>query len=460
MLPKTLRVWRSGRRLTVFLVVVALAATPAAGQLLAGTARADLTPPPGSSMYGYGARVGVSTGVHDHLWARALVLEQAATRVAVVSLDLGSFSRASTERVRALVADGAELDQVLLVASHTHSAPRADESFPDPSAPHIREIERRIAAAVVNAARSVRPATLRAGWGELSGCHNRRRVLPDGTVEMLWQNRSGEPTTPLDRQVGVITVDSESGESIATLVNFACHPVVLGPENLEISADYPGAMAAHLEAETGGLALFLPGAAGDTNPNWDKTAPQEGGFEQVELLGRRLADEVLRIRSALRSSPTATSRHPGGVATLDVDVQRVELEPRWDLEAPAVRAAFVERGQERLFDDYRDRFLAEHETEITALRLTPTIALAFFPGEFFVEHGLRLKRESLIENTLFVGYTNGELGYFPTIRAAAEGGYGADEATVVEVGAGERLVDLALIGLLRQSGRLTAVPSP
>ena len=79
-------------------------------------------------------------------------------------------------------------------------------------------------------------------------------------------------------------------------------------------------------------------------------------------------------------------------------------------------------------------------------------------GEFFVEHGLRFKEQAHLEHAFFVGYTNGELGYFPTIRAAGQGGYGATEGTVVEVGAGEKLVDLALVQLLRLSGRLSATP--
>ena len=87
------------------------------------------------------------------------------------------------------------------------------------------------------------------------------------------------------------------------------------------------------------------------------------------------------------------------------------------------------------------------------------LAIGFFPGEFFVEHGLRFKRESRVKDTVFAGYTNGALGYFPTIRAAAEGGYGATEATIVEVGAGERLVSRALIDLYSLLGKLPAVPT-
>jgi hypothetical protein len=108
--------------------------------------------------------------------------------------------------------------------------------------------------------------------------------------------------------------------------------------------------------------------------------------------------------------------------------------------------------------DYLERFEREGEAEVGLLRIGPDLALASFPGEFFVEHGLRLRRESLVADTLFVGYSNGHLGYFPTIRAAGGGGYGADSSTIVEVGAGERLVNRALVGLGYLSGRLRRAP--
>ena len=104
------------------------------------------------------------------------------------------------------------------------------------------------------------------------------------------------------------------------------------------------------------------------------------------------------------------------------------------------------------------RFGREGEAEVKTLLIGSDLALASFPGEFFVEHGIRLKRESLVANTLFVGYSNGHLGYFPTIKAAGQGGYGADSSTIVEVGAGERLVDRALVNLGYLTGRLRRTP--
>ena len=117
---------------------------------------------------------------------------------------------------------------------------------------------------------------------------------------MRWANREGKPTDPVDHTLGVIAIDGADGKPIATLVNFACHPVVLGPENLEISADYPGAMMAKVESAIGGQAMFVQGAAGDINPFWDKTAPADGGFEQMKKMGESVAAEVLRVRGLAR----------------------------------------------------------------------------------------------------------------------------------------------------------------
>ncbi len=90
----------------------------------------------------------------------------------------------------------------------------------------------------------------------------------------------------------------------------------------------------------------------------------------------------------------------------------------------------------------------EGEAEVVLRLIGPDLALASSPGEFFVEHGLRLKRESLVADTLFVGHSNGHLGYSPTIKAAGEGGYGADSSSIVEAGgkaspsSGPRIVGL------------------
>ncbi len=438
-------------RILISSSLVILFAIPShAVELQAGVAKSNITPPLGGSMYGYGARgSNVSAGVHDPIFAKAIVLSDGTKKLAVVTLDLGSMPRESTLNIRKLVQDATDIDTVLLVASHTHSAPSLVAGFPNQDSPYIGELESKIAEAIAAANDKLQPATIGVGWGRAEEGHNRRWVNDDGTVTMLWGNRERKPTKPLDYAVGVIAVDTPAGKPIATLVNFSCHPVVLGPENLLISADYPGAMMAQLENEVGGQAMFVQGAAGDINPFWDKTAPEDGAFEQVTKMGETIAKEVQRVRGEIAEWETDVR--------LDMARQEYELQQRWDFDDPDAKKS-ADPDFARIMQYYLDGFKRERNAEVNTVLIGSRIALATFPGEFFVEHGLHLKESSVIKNTFFVGYTNGAVGYFPTIRAAAEGGYGATSATVVEVGTGERLVNDALIRLHQQAGKLRALP--
>ncbi len=438
------------RYLMLAVAICGVTITTQADQLHVGVAKQNITPPLGGSMYGYGARgKNVSVGVHDPLFAKAIVLSDGERKLAIVTLDLGSMPQDSTLRIRKLVQQATEIETILLVASHTHSAPSFVADFPSKQSPYIDEVERKIAESIAAANDHLQPAKIGVGWGMAAEGHNRRLVQADGSVTMLWGNRERKPTQPIDHAVGVIAIDTVAGHPLATLVNFNCHPVVLGPENLMISADWPGAMMAELETQVGGQAMFLQGAAGDINPYWDKTAPDDGAFEQVAAMGQTIAHEVEQVRNKISDWESVTS--------LNAARQNFLMKLRWDLDDPNAKRS-ADPDFARILQYYLDGFEREKNAEINTVLIGSKIALAAFPGEFFVEHGLRLKESSVIDHTFFVGYTNGALGYFPTIKAASQGGYGATSATVVEVGAGENLVNQAVIQLHKQAGKLKPLP--
>lgn len=409
-------------RVLLLLVLTLHPSVAFSGELLAGTAKADLTPPVGGPMYGYGARgTNVSTGVHDPLYAKAIVLHDGTTKLAIVTLDLGAISAESAANIKQKVKSASGIENVLLAASHTHSAPRATKNFPSTEAPWVREADQMIADAIIEAAGNLQPARIGVGWGEVKEGHNRRMITTDGKVIMLWGNRDRIYTQPVDYSLAVVRLETPEGKPIANLVNFACHPVVLGPENLEISADYVGVLTRTVEEALGGQCMFLQGAAGDINPFWDKTPPSEGAFEQMEKMGTTLGQEAIRVSK-----------------TIDQFVSDPHISMRTEIIPLASRRD-------------RDRVEQTVAAEINTVLIGREIALATFPGEFFVEHGLWLKAHSKFPHTLFVGYTNDQLGYFPTIKATTEGGYGAATATRVEVGAGERLVRRAMVNLYYQA---------
>ena len=322
-------------------------------QLLAGFEKINITPPVGGLMYGYAARgINVSTGINDSLFAKVLILDDGNSKLGIIALDMGAFYRKNTENVLDLIRDQLDLDNILFVASHSHSTPRIQDDFPNEANPWIRKTERRIAKAILDATDNMQPAKIGIGSGTVKEGFNRRVVKANGEVYMMWRNEQRLPTTPLDYELGVITIQGSSGP-IVTLVNFACHPVVFGPDNLEFSADYPGTLANYVHKNFGGEVMFLPGAQGDINPFEDKQPITEGAFDQVIRLGHQIGMEVVHI---LKNMDTWNDQ-----LTFKSKKELIPLANRKDVERDSIA------------------FLAE----INSILLGDKLALTFFPGEFF-----------------------------------------------------------------------------
>jgi len=401
-----------------------------ATELTAGVARIEITPPVGYPMGGYTARKGPSTGINDPLYATALVFQTGGLTIAIVSCDLRSFP---SERVIAKARERKLADHVLIAATHNHSGPMTWEDKAWPSREHswFAETEEKILHAIEDATKKMFIARVAAGFGKIYLGHNRRKVEPDGKLTMFWRNAEKVPTSPIDPTVGVIRVDDESGKPQAIIVNYACHAVILGPDNRMISADYPGYLARRVEREFGDvLCLFTQGGAGDINPYLDKQPVEQNAFGEAEKMGNALAEEAVKVARRLKPqlNPNATLR-----AVAEV----IEFRDRWDA-SKTVRAG------------------------LTTLLINNDIAIATMPGEPFVDLQIALRDKSEIAQTFLFGYTyssGGEwVGYIPTIRAAAEGGYGAGYNTRIEVGAGESMVDRAIVNIFTLLGKLKDTP--
>ncbi|MBK7597570.1 MAG: neutral/alkaline non-lysosomal ceramidase N-terminal domain-containing protein [Acidobacteria bacterium] len=401
------------------------------GDLSAGVGRVEITPPAGYAMGGYNFRPGPSKGVHDPLYATVVVLRAGGTTVAIVACDLRSFP---SERIVRITRERGLADHVLISVSHTHSGPLTweDKSWPSSDKSWFAGTEDRIINAIEEASAKMFPARIAAGSGEIYLGHNRRKVDESGKTTMLWRNAEKVPTSPIDPTVGVIRIDDQTGTPRAVLVNYACHAVILGPDNLAISADYPGYMARKIEKDfPGALCLFIQGGAGDINPYLDKQPVSQNGFGEAEKMGLALAEEALKVTRRLK--PKAAPN-----AAIKAASEVVEYRDRWD-DRKKVRAG------------------------LTTLMINNDIAIATMPGEPFVDLQIALRDKSEIPNTFLFGYTysaGGEwVGYIPTIRAAVEGGYGAGYNTRLEVGAGESMVDRAIVKIFQFLGKLKGEPS-
>ena len=221
-------------RNSFFLAILAICPLCGAG-FKAGVAKVDITPPAGLPMYGYFDRAQPATGTLDPLYARVVVLEAEGKRLALVTLDLGRvFGPAALASLRERLAKTSGISLLLITASHTHSGPNIVDEYPSHRPPSWEATDLdKIAGAVAEACAHLTEARLGTGYGRAYIGYNRRRVFPDGTVSMFWTNPDKIPTSPVDPTVSVLRIDTAAGKPLAVLVNYACHPVVFGPDNLQ-----------------------------------------------------------------------------------------------------------------------------------------------------------------------------------------------------------------------------------
>ncbi len=240
---------------------------------------------------------------------------------------------------------------------------------------------------------------------------------------------------------------------MAILVNYACHPVVFGPDNLRYSADYPGAMARTVESAFAGrpICFFLQGAPGDINPYADKTPLTENADQIMVQTGTQLGQEVVRVAKSIHAEVPAQPRLQ---ASLDV----LKFKLRWDRDK--LLAGLSQLVGEATAKRYAPLMTEPIEAPVMTFLINNEIALTGMPGEPFVDFQIGLRQRSPARSNFFVGYSNGYVAYFPTIRAAVEGGYGANSATTrVEVGAGEAMLDHSIITLYKMLGKLKDKPT-
>jgi neutral/alkaline ceramidase-like enzyme len=393
-----------------------------AADFRAGVSRVDITPAVGHTMGGYSERKQGATGIHDPLYATVLVIESGGHTLALVTCDLRSFI---STRVGELARQKFGVTTTVVSVSHTHSGPLTWEA----RSPWYTEAEDKMVDAIGRAKAAMFPASMEIATSHVYLGFNRRKVA-DGHATMWWRNAEKLPSHPLDPTVNIVVVKDSDGKTRAVLVNYACHPSVLGPDNLQYSADYPGAMKRYVESQIpGATCLFVQGGAGDINPYRDKEPVAGQGFQAAEEMGQALGKAVV---SSLGHAHAVSG-------TLQTASEITEVHNRW-------------RPQEKIAIGW------------TAGAFGDSFCFAAFPGELFVEHQITFREKAECSNTLLFGYSYSAggawAGYMPTILAAVEGGYGADYNTTVEVGTGERLIDRAVVKLFQLRGLLKDLPDP
>jgi neutral ceramidase len=388
--------------------------------LLAGAASGVITPPLPFQLAGHQGRR-IASAVADDLSVRALCLSDGASRWIVIAVELLWLERAQVASIRQIVREltGLPADNVLVACTHTHSGPdtldwyefvpRVDQGWLDALPTAVA----RVAAA---AAAQLEPASLATGAGRHSLGVQRRLPTPDGI------QRRPNSNGAVDEGVRVVSLRDASGNCIASVINLALHPVLLGVDSRVVSGDWCGATARHVERALGGTCLVLNGACGDNNPRlWTNVT-----YEEMASVGDRVAEEAVRALTSCR----ATTAHSVVAA-------------RKELLLPSRPHPYLKVAQGRRLK--QDGGL---HTEVQALRVGP-VRLVGMPGEvlFQTVTESRLAAASVGEFLLWIGYANDYIGYLSTPRVFEEGGYEASATmtdatgTLALVAAAEALVD-------------------
>ncbi|MFN7927094.1 MAG: neutral/alkaline non-lysosomal ceramidase N-terminal domain-containing protein [Blastocatellia bacterium] len=401
-----------------------------------GTARRDITPTEALPMWGYGDRHdALSQGTLDPLYAAALVVQAGANKLAIVGLDLGrSPNEASLQRIRQRIKTEAGIEYSFIAGSHTHHGPVLELSNEDGKGKgrfdaalrYYQQLEDRIVAAIVEANSKLVPAKLANGVFKLDGFNRNRHT-------------KFEPK-PVDQDVSLLRFDDAAGKPLAVLVNYTAHPTSIPSSVLKYSADYVGAMKAAIEKETGARAIFMQGASGDQSTN--------RGDKDHQAYGQALAQDVLKYMARMKAKEVTAP-------SLAVREDRFKFGSRTDFANPLIKQAFAKAFFPELIPNFIDEYADGVRPRLTVALLNNEIAFVGASGEFFANHAIRLKERVRGAQVFFFGYANGYHQYFPTIEAVSEGGYGADNTvSPVEVGAGEKLMNTALVWIYQMLGKI------
>ena len=440
-------------------VMVAAAASPAAAQAAArfhaGAATSNITPPLGGAIVGGWAPF-PATDIHDELYARCLVLDDGATRLALVVVDSLGVPRHVLDEAKRQAErhTGIPAHRILISATHTHSATSALGDRWSPAEYEQRGaldayqafLATRIADGIRRAVAHLQPAQV--GWG--------RGALPDEVFNRRWFMKAGphlanpfggtdrvqmnprvgspdllEPAGPTDPEIAVLAVRTTAGAPIAILANYSLHYVGGVPQG-HVSADYFGAFARHLvrllgedRGDSRVVAMLSNGTSGDIN-NVDVRGGQAplAPYARMERVASRVAAEVWKALPHL----TWHDHAPLAMVQRTMTLQRRPVTPELDAWAKAAlsRPADAPRHpRERIYAERVDGSRGAPPTLdvlLQAVRIGD-LGIATFPFEVFAEIGLDIKARSPFAQTFTTSLANGSEGYLPSARQHAFGGY-------------------------------------
>jgi len=383
-----IKVWTRGF-LSCLFVSVLLSSSAGAQGLRAGAAMRIITPDPLLPVSGGIGKPNPVKEKQGELTVRAMVLEKGGVRIAIVGVDNLGWTSILGDRSRALI-KGIAPENILIGATHTHSAPDA-YAFPDETGKSFADLTyldkctRLIADAVNEATRKLEPAVLRTAVGEAKG-----KISYNYYADRLFDPRCGVIQALADSGM-------RKGKAIATLVNYAIHPEVIGPDRGILSPDLCGPLYERIEERVGGTAIFMNSAQGGmvTADNRLPDGKEANDWAECQRIGRTLADEALRLigDAPVQHDPVLLCRSSRLVLPVDSPIMKFILS-KSPLSMPVLPGDSI-------------------ATRINLLNIGKAQVLTI-PGEALPNIGYYIKRNMHTQQPMLFGLTNDAFGYMLT----------------------------------------------
>jgi hypothetical protein len=331
----------------------------------------------------------IPTDRKGDLFVRALVLEKGETRVAIVSIDNLGWPAYLGDRSRKLIREIAP-ENVLIGVTHTHSAPDA-YAFPDENGNHGADLEylewcvKQVADAVNEAFSKLEPASLKTAVDEAQG-----KIAYNYYAPELYDRRMGVLQA-------VATTGKNQGKTIATVVNYASHPEILGTKQKLISPDFCGPLYDRIESQTGGVAIYMNSAQGGmvTADNRLENGGEASDWNECIRIGNLMADEALRI-----IKPAPVQQNPVLYCTSKI----IEF----PIESEAMK--FVLKNSPLVDSEAKTGDLSKITTRLNLLNIGQAQVLTI-PGEALPNIGFYVKRHMKTDQPFLFGLTNDAFGY-------------------------------------------------
>lgn len=441
----------------VFFAAVAQTTPTMADALRVGTAAVEINPPVGIPLAGYYSARGCE-GVLDDLHAKAVVLDDGQTQVAMVVCDLISLPRHTVLEARKLIEQQTNIagGHVMISATHTHTGPVLDRKSAREEIggvnPLVKEytaaLPAKIAESVVQAYQRLAPVRVSYARGQEDRlAFTRRFWMKDGTVG--WNPGKNNPNvirpvSPIDPEVGVVYFETPEAAPVLTYVNYAMHPDTTG--GLKCWPDFPGVLARRLAEYKGDsmLTLFANGACGNLNHINVRWSDRQHGPEEALRLGTILAADVFKIYMDLKPAVIGPLAVRSEVVSLPLPVvTEQDIAEAQEIVKQGSKARFYDQVKAYKVLDVAARKGQPWEAEVQVVTLGPDLAWVAMSGEVFAELGLSVKAASPFRQTHIVELANGSFSYIPNRSAYAEGAYEVIASRCAE-GSGEIMVEAAI----------------